>query len=404
MYFIGDGDTYGAYQTDLNAYLPTWESFVSSGEIDKLFSYSVNTTAVLRDIDLVSVPSENVVSEPAVNVSNISELSTFVTQTVSLFSTGTVQALASGTGSLDSGAIFGADGGFIQSVVIGGTTYTRDAANPVQDLPGTYGIMTIDFNTGNYTYELETPAIGLIGIENIEFNYIDGDGDTGYSSTDFYVTQYNETVGTISGETLVGDAESDLIFGLAGDDTIDGAGADDFIRGGQGNDSILGGTGDDVLQGGSGDDVLIGGQGSDSLQGGIGDDLLIGGSGDDSLIGGVGIDIFALESGDEGTASLPAVDTIADFTVGVGGDVLDLSDMLQGEDGQDLGSLEGFLNFSFDSGTGATTISVDTDGDSGTFETSQQIVLDGVDLTAGGTLTNIDILNNLINDGNLIVD
>ena len=34
----------------------------------------------------------------------------------------------------------------------------------------------------------------------------------------------------------------------------------------------------------------------------------------------------------EGTVGTPAVDTIADFTVGIGGDVLDLSDMLQSED------------------------------------------------------------------------
>ena len=249
-----------------------------------------------------------------------------------------------------------------------------------------------------YKRQLETPAIGFIGIEKIEFNYVDGDGDTGYSSTDFYVTQYNETVGTISGETLVGDAESDLIFGLAGDDTIDGAGADDFIRGGEGNDSILGGTGDDVLQGGSGDDVLTGGSGDDVIFGGAGDDRINGGSGNDSLVGGDGIDIFALESGDEGTVGTPAVDTIADFTVGVGGDVLDLSDMLQGEESAPL---DGFLNFSYDAVSGDTTISVDVDGSSGT---EQQIVLSGIDLTAGGTLTNADILNNLLTDGNLVVD
>jgi len=52
----------------------------------------------------------------------------------------------------------------------------------------------------------------------------------------------------------------------------------------------------------------------------------------------------------------------------------------------------------------ATIINIDVDGDTGTFETSQQIVLSGVDLTAGGTLTDADILNNLLNDGNLIVN
>ena len=30
--------------------------------------------------------------------------------------------------------------------------------------------------------------------------------------------------------------------------------------------------------------------------------------------------------------------------------------------------------------------------------------MEGVDLTAGGTLSNQDILNNLLNDNNLVVD
>jgi urocanate hydratase len=80
--------------------------------------------------------------------------------------------------------------------------------------------------------------------------------------------------------------------------------------------------------------------------------------------------------------------------------VLDLSDMLQGED---LGTLDDFLNFAFDAGSGSTTISIDTSG-GGTFETSQQIVLSGVDLTMGGTLTDQQILDNLLADGNLVVD
>jgi Ca2+-binding RTX toxin-like protein len=164
---------------------------------------------------------------------------------------------------------------------------------------------------------------------------------------------------------------------------------------------VFGGIGDDRLEGGDGDDLLNGGAGNDVLFGGDGVDRLIGGSGDDSLIGGGGIDIFALESGDEGTVGSAAVDTISDFAVGVDGDVLDLSDMLQGED---LGSLASFLEFSYNSGTGATTINVDVDGNSGSFETSQQIVLGNVDLTANGTLSNQDILNNLLSDGNLIID
>jgi len=142
-------------------------------------------------------------------------------------------------------------------------------------------------------------------------------------------------------------------------------------------------------------------KGDDNVLGGDGDDLVLGGTGDDRLLGGAVIDIFALESGDEGSIGTPAVDTIGDFAVGTNGDVLDLSNMLQGED---LGSLASYLDFSFDVVTGDTTISIDVDGNSGSFETSQQVVFTYVDLTANGTLSNQDILDSLLSSGNLIVD
>jgi Ca2+-binding RTX toxin-like protein len=204
-------------------------------------------------------------------------------------------------------------------------------------------------------------------------------------------------------DSLSGGTGDDTLDGGAGDDLVDGSSGDDVVLGGEGDDQVYGGTGDDRLEGGAGDDLLTGGAGSDVIFGDAGDDRLVGGSGNDSLIGGDGIDIFALESGDEGIFGAPAVDTIEDFTPGMGGDVLDLSDMLQGETDNAV-SLDGFLNFSYDSGSGNTTISIDVDGDSGSFETAQEIVLVGVDLTANGSLSDQDILNSLLSNGNLIVD
>jgi Ca2+-binding RTX toxin-like protein len=202
-------------------------------------------------------------------------------------------------------------------------------------------------------------------------------------------------------DSLSGGTGNDTLDGGAGDDLVDGSSGDDVVLGGDGDDQVYGGSGDDRLEGGAGNDLLTGGAGNDVIFGDTGNDRLIGGSGDDSLIGGDGIDIFALESGDEGIVGVPAVDTIADFTLGVDGDVLDLSDMLQGED---LASLDGYLNFSYDGASGNTTISVDSDGSSGSFESVQEIVLSGIDLTANGTLSDQQILDNLLNNGNLIVD
>jgi Ca2+-binding RTX toxin-like protein len=203
-------------------------------------------------------------------------------------------------------------------------------------------------------------------------------------------------------DSLSGGAGSDTLDGGAGADVVDGSSGDDVVLGGEGDDLVFGGSGDDRLEGGAGDDVLSGGSGNDVIFGDAGDDRINGGSGNDSLVGGDGIDIFALESGDEGTVGVPAVDTIADFTLGVGGDVLDLSDMLVDEE---LGSLDDYMSFNYNPGTGDTTISIDVDGLSGGSGTAQQIVLSGVDLTAGGAFSSDqDILNNLLTNGNLIVD
>ena len=82
--------------------------------------------------------------------------------------------------------------------------------------------------------------------------------------------------------------------------------------------------------------------------------------------------------------------------------MLDLSDMLVDEE---LGPLVDYMSFNYNGATGDTTISIDIDGAAGGSETVQQIVLSGVDLTAGGALsTDQDILNSLLTNGNLIVD
>ena len=52
---------------------------------------------------------------------------------------------------------------------------------------------------------------------------------------------------------------------------------------------------------------------------------------------------------------------------------------------------------------GDTMITVDTNG-TAALGTSQQITLTGVDLTVGSTLTDQQILDGLIANGNLIVD
>jgi Ca2+-binding RTX toxin-like protein len=110
------------------------------------------------------------------------------------------------------------------------------------------------------------------------------------------------------------------INGTAGNDTLNGGAGDDVING-------LGGR--DRLSGNDGNDTLDGGPGNDTLYGGNGDDLLIGGSGTDYLYGGAGRDTFLRTSSGDG------LNLIYDFTLGPGGDVLDIRDVLSGFDAGD---------------------------------------------------------------------
>ncbi|MBK9129465.1 MAG: type I secretion C-terminal target domain-containing protein [Phycisphaerales bacterium] len=98
----------------------------------------------------------------------------------------------------------------------------------------------------------------------------------------------------------------------------------------------------------------------------------------------------------------PAVDSVQGFQSGAGGDVLDLDGLLPGglSNATPVATLDDYIRFVY--GGGNTTVNVDHDGGV-SFASTMQIVLVGVDLTAGGTLTDQQVLTNLIADGNLFV-
>ncbi|CAB3728417.1 hypothetical protein LMG1873_04580 [Achromobacter piechaudii] len=186
-----------------------------------------------------------------------------------------------------------------------------------------------------------------------------------------------------------------------GNDTIHGGTGDDIIYGQGGDDALYGDDGNDILYGGAGNDLLHGGAGNDTLDGGAGNDTLIGGKGDDTLYGGAGSDTFKWELNDQGSVGAPAVDTIKDFstaTVANGGDVLDLKDLLIGEKD---GTLTQYLNIHKDGNN--TVIDINTKGQIGQ-GADQKIVLENVDLTGNGTMSNQAIINDLLQKGKLNVD
>jgi T1SS-143 domain-containing protein len=176
--------------------------------------------------------------------------------------------------------------------------------------------------------------------------------------------------------------------------------------------TIVGGDGNDVLQGTAGKDILFGGGGNDTLSGGAGNDLLIGGKGNDTMTGGAGVDVFKWDHGDDGVAGFPARDIITDFNkapVNQGGDVLDIRDLLQGENPNNLANYMHFEKSGSD-----TIIHISSNGGfandahsvSGAFNSGQEtqtIVVAGVDLTNGQT-NDAAVIANLLTQQNIVVD
>jgi len=198
-------------------------------------------------------------------------------------------------------------------------------------------------------------------------------------------------------------------MGLGGNDTINGNALNDILYGGTGNDTLNGQAGRYTLKGDAGNDVLVGGVGRDNLVGGVGDDTMTGGNlGIDDLT----TDTFVWNLGDEGSLATPAVDTINNFGTAAGSDILDLRDLLVGEDYSGE-SLDNYLHFEVSGGD--TTIYVSTSGAFNNGNSTgaptanvsnndvQQIVLTGVDIV-GGLGTDAEVINNLIAQQQILTD
>jgi Ca2+-binding RTX toxin-like protein len=209
-------------------------------------------------------------------------------------------------------------------------------------------------------------------------------------------------------ETLSGGVFDDLLSGMGGNDSLYGHAANDLVDGGDGNDSLNGGLGNDTVQGGAGDDELIapgaagdhdagddhisGGDGADKISDVLGYNVIDGGDGNDSIIvnplagantitGGAGrdtLELGVLFGYDLGASS----SVVTDFTVGAGGDLLNV-DTLLGNSGLNSGNpfALGYLKLEQ---TGADTLlRWDRDGAAGSeFGLVTQVTLLGVTASA----------------------
>lgn len=241
----------------------------------------------------------------------------------------------------------------------------------------------------------------------------------GGSSVTDTLSSIENVTGSAFDDVITGNAGSNMLDGSLGDDVLAGAGGFDtasYASAGSGVTVDLGGQGDaipDTFGGGGSDtlssiesvlgsdfsDDLRGDEGGNTISGGAGDDLITGGLGDDVLTGGQGSDTFDYNEGDAGH------DVITDFTlahVDDGGDSLDFTDMLTGDEFTPE-SLADHLSFA-SNGNGGTVIGIHPSGVEGSAPL-QTISLENVSLLdlqayAGGD-SEVEIIRKLLDNGNL---
>ncbi len=136
--------------------------------------------------------------------------------------------------------------------------------------------------------------------------------------------------------------------------------------------------------------VMHGLGGADAMTGSAFADTLVGGAGNDVLTGGSGMDVFRYSFTNEGH------DTLTDFTLGVGGDVLDIAHLL---DGAKDGTIAQFVTLA-DAGGNVLKLNLDANGNNSGTDVS--ITFNGISYSAAHGLGDTTFLQQMIHDGNLL--
>ncbi|SFG95419.1 VWA domain-containing protein, partial [Neptunomonas qingdaonensis] len=322
-----------------------WENFLNTNEINSL-ALGMGTGVTASNLNSIAYNGKTSQAATAIIVSDLSQLESTLQSTIVAEP---FQGNLLAGGLLALGAGFGADGGYMQLVTVDGIDYTYNPVTDQVDSDGTSvsgSVITVSTDKGGLlVLDMQDGSYSYQAGENqslpsdeaFSYTVVDSDGDTDVGVLTLNVIQQNRIAGTDQDDTLVGTA---------------------------GEDQLLGGAGNDILTGGDGDDLFI---------------------------------------WSEGTAS--SNDVVTDFavynTAGDEKDVLDLSDLLQGETDT---TLDQYLHF--EESAGNTVVYIKSDGgiDATGSNADQVITLNGVTELNAGVQTDADIILQLLDNNQLIVD
>ncbi|MBR9728197.1 hypothetical protein G3R48_09425, partial [Shewanella intestini] len=183
LYFISDGEPSSGEDID-STLQTTWENYlnnivndVPNGDplYDIAFGIGIGN-AELDDIYPIAYPNPNDVEEYAVQVDNADDLTSTI---LNYFEGNTITGnLGIINASSNNGVLIGADGGNVTSITIDGTTYVYDPDNLIQIIPTVLGgELTVNFETGSYSYSIDVDRNVLNQSENIQVTITDNDGD-----------------------------------------------------------------------------------------------------------------------------------------------------------------------------------------------------------------------------------
>jgi Ca2+-binding RTX toxin-like protein len=188
-----------------------------------------------------------------------------------------------------------------------GSAYVDDLTGDAGDntIEGLAGGDDIDGGAGsNDTASYEHSTAGV----TIDLGAVGGPTSSGGHAAGDTLTGIENLIGSDFNDTLTGDANDNVIYGLDnhdsifggdGNDTLYGGGGIDYMYGENGNDTLYGGDNFDQMYGGNGDDTLYGGDAGDKIYGGAGTDTIYGQEGDDFLLGDGGVDTLIGGNGND---------------------------------------------------------------------------------------------------------